>query len=71
MAKVVITLEDLPQGGVKITSEPLAGLLMQKVATDHDISPAEGYAVQALNEIRKVSKKQGNKFGLLLPRVRQ
>jgi hypothetical protein len=68
MALVKITLEDLPDGKVKIVSEPSMEVLMKRLEKISDLSPAEGYAYHALNTIWKTAKSK-DPLKLLLPKV--
>ena len=45
--KLTITLEDLPNGGVFITSDPSLAELCKRAKTPGKMTCAEGYAMQA------------------------
>lgn len=69
MAKIVITIEDLPTKGVKVVAEPNFETMMKMQFSGYELTSAHGYALYALNAIRAESKRQGpTKF--LIPRVK-
>lgn len=69
MAKITLTFEDNPEGGVKVVAEPSFETLMKKMASGHDLTAADGYAISALNTVRKISESNSpNK--ILIPKVR-
>lgn len=70
MAKVTITIEDLPTGGVKVVSDPNFETIMKLHISGHALTAAHGYALAALNEIRAKGKEPGNQLKVLIPRVR-
>lgn len=59
MAKIIITLEDLPEGKIKIVTEPPLKQIIEMDISGHSISPALGMAFKVLNDIRKESKNKG------------
>lgn len=60
MAKVSITIEDVG-GNVKVTLEPTAETLLNKIASHgpESLTAAEAYAMAAANHMRKISKQPG------------
>lgn len=56
MAKVIITIEDNPSGTVKTVATPNFETLAMKIQSGHELTPAEGYALAAINRIVEVSK---------------
>lgn len=58
MPKVVIEIEDMPDGKVKTTLKPNFETIMSKWDSHGDISPAEGFALTAANAIRAAAKSQ-------------
>lgn len=68
MAKVVITIEDAPNNMVKVVSEPNFETVMNMHDAGHTLTSAHGYALLALNAIRKESKKN-EPTSILLPKV--
>jgi hypothetical protein len=59
MAKIVITIEDAPDGRVKMVSDPSFETMMKMDLSGEKMTPAIGYAFCAINAIRKASKKIG------------
>lgn len=70
MAKVTITIEDLPNGRVKAVAEPNYEFLMKVTVNSEDLSPAQAYGVVALNAIRDASKGK-NPLKIIIPNVRK
>ena len=68
MAKVVIEIEDKPDGNVKVTCTPTFETMMKMHVSGETLTSAHGYAFQALNAIRKESKSQ-NPSRILIPRL--
>lgn len=60
MAKVVITIEDIG-GNVKVSMEPTAETLLQKIASHgpESLTAAEAYAMAGVNRMRDLSKQPG------------
>lgn len=56
MAKITFTIEDQPNGSVKTVANPNFETLAMKINSGHEITPAEGYALAAINRIVQVSK---------------
>lgn len=71
MPRIVITIEDMPNGMVKTVSEPNAETLISKIASHgpHSMTPAETYAMAALNHMRDISKRIGERTTILIPRI--
>ena len=59
MAKAVITFEDLPNGKVKVVSEPNFETLMAMDLSGNSLTAAHGYLFSVLNHITKLSKQNG------------
>jgi len=57
LAKVIVTIEDNPDGTVKITAEPNFETIAMKAESGNDPTAAETYALLALRKIRDASKK--------------
>jgi hypothetical protein len=68
MAKITIEIEDLPDGGVKVTPSPKYEELMM-IAKHGKCESSHGYAFCALNAIRKESKSQQPSL-IKIPRIR-
>jgi hypothetical protein len=69
MARVVITIEDQPNGTVKVVAEPNFATMAQMTASGHELTSAHGYALRALNSIREAAKEQSNTLGIIIPRI--
>lgn len=70
MAKVIITIEDLPNGKVKTTFEPSIESLIKKTVSGHDYTSAEGYAMFVQRQIREISKKLGSTIPVFVPKLK-
>lgn len=68
MAKVVITIEDMPDGKVKVVSDPNFETMMVMHDSGHPLTAANGYAFTALNAIRNEAKRQGP-TRIFVPRI--
>lgn len=68
MAKVTITLEDNPEGGVKCVADPSYEILMTIHTSGHEWTSAQAYAMFVLNQLRKESKNQ-KPTKILIPRI--
>lgn len=60
MAKVQITIEDLPDGKVKVVAEPNFETLMAMDISGSKLTAAHGYLFSTLNHITKLSKQNGS-----------
>lgn len=58
MALVTITIEDTPDGRVRVVATPNFETMMQMNASGHSLTSAHGYALKALNAIRDESKRR-------------
>lgn len=56
MSKVVLEIEDKEDGNVKTVAYPSFEALIQKLNSGHKLTPAEGYALAAINRIMEVSR---------------
>lgn len=56
MARVVITIEDI-DGKVKVVAEPNFETMLKMEVSGAGMTSAHGYAITALNAIRRESKK--------------
>lgn len=69
MAKVVITIEDSPDGNsVKVEATPKMETMFLMLNSGHELTPAQGYAFKALNAMRVASREQGPNR-ILVPRI--
>jgi hypothetical protein len=55
MARVTITIEDLPAGKISVRAEPNLATIA-KMRIDQELTPAEQTAVMALREIQRAFK---------------
>lgn len=69
MARIVITVEDQPDGTVKVAAEPNFMQMAQMNSSGHSLTSAHGYAMRALNAIREASREQSNRLGIIIPRI--
>ncbi len=57
MAKVIIEIEDLPDGKVKVVATPNFESMALMIQSGTEASPAQGMALFAINRIREESKR--------------
>ena len=69
MALVTITVEDSPNGKVKVVADPSFETMAKMEISGHGLSSAHGYALVAINAIRKMSKEQSNDLIVSLPKI--
>lgn len=69
MARVIITIEDAPDGTVKVVAEPSFMQIAQMEASGHKLTSAHGYAMRAMNAVRDASREQSNTLGIWIPKV--
>jgi hypothetical protein len=70
MAKITITVEDLPNGKVKIEAKPNYLEIMAKDISGNHLTAADGYALAMLNRAREVSRQNGPTNLVKIPRIR-
>jgi hypothetical protein len=68
MPKITITIEDKPGDLVEVIFTPTCEMLIQKHASGHGLTSAEGYALFVANRLREASKQQGS-LRILIPRI--
>lgn len=68
MAKVTITIEDLPNGKVKCVSDP-SFEKMCRIAKAEQLTSAHGLAIVALRNVYEVSRKQGSILTIPVPKA--
>ena len=68
MARVVIVIEDLPDGKFRIKSDPSMETLSKVLDGKKAVTPAEGHAYFMLNTLWK-QVKSGDSLRLLLPKL--
>lgn len=69
MAKVTITIEDMPNGKIQIISTPNFMQMVKLTENGIGLTDAEGYAVALLNHARKISKSQTPDNKIYIPRI--
>ena len=69
MAKVIITIEDLPNDKVKTTCSPSFETMMRMHLSGTRLTAAHGYALAAINKIVEEAK-NGCPSRILIPRTR-
>lgn len=69
MSKVVITLEDIGDNKVKVVCEPTFETMAFMVNSGNQLTAAQGYALAAINAIRKAAREQSNKLPFFIPRI--
>lgn len=67
MARIVITIEDLPNDKVKIEANPNFETMMAMDLSGQTLTSAHGYAFSALNHVRKIA--QQNSIIREIPRL--
>jgi hypothetical protein len=71
VAKVEITIEDIPGNKVSIKSNPsMETMIKMEISGSNELTSAHGYAYACLNEIRKLSKSQDPTNKLIIPRLK-
>lgn len=68
MARVTITIEDLPGNKVKVEANPNFETMMKMIDAGHDMTSAHGLALAMVNRAREESKKRGPQK-IWVPRV--
>lgn len=68
MAKITITIEDLPGNKVSVKAEPTLETMFKMELAGDSLTSAQGYAFTALRAIREESKKQ-TPTKIIIPRV--
>lgn len=69
MATITITIEDSPDGKVRIKSDPSFEIMASMDLSGHDLTPAHGYAFAMLNKAREVSKSADPTNLIHIPRI--
>jgi hypothetical protein len=69
MAKVTVTFEDLPNGKVKVVSDPSVETFFKIDISGHALTSAQGYALSAINHIHKASKDKDTSLNIKMPKV--
>lgn len=61
MARVIIILEDQPNGRVAIKSEPEAETVVKMIKSGHKTTPAEDYALLVRTLLKRISERMDAK----------
>lgn len=69
MAKVTITIEDLPNGKVRCVSSPNFET-MCRMAKAEQLTSAHGLAIVALRNVHEAGREQGSILTIPIPRAR-
>lgn len=70
MAKVSITIEDKDNGKVSVICTPQMSELIGLEISGQGTTSAQGYAIAALNAIRKISKENQSKIMVGIPQLK-
>lgn len=68
MAKIVLTFEDGPNDTVKVVAEPSFETMMMMNRSGHELTSAHGYALCAINAVRRESKSK-ERTKILIPKL--
>lgn len=68
MARIVIVIEDKPEGRVRVVSDPTFETMANMKQSGHAWTAAHGYALSCINHLTAVSKKMGP-LQVRLPRI--
>jgi len=68
MAKVTMTFEDTGRGTVRIVSDPNFETMMKMEVSGQGLTSAHGYAIAAMNALRKKSKEVKDS-GIIIPKL--
>lgn len=69
MAKVTITIEDMPNGKVKVECKPKVEQMLGLLDNGTGLTAAEGYAFSALRKLLKDSDENDKEYkGIVVPR---
>lgn len=66
---VTLTFTDTPDGKVKVVSDPSFETMCQMEISGHGLSSANGYALLAINAIRKAAKSKDIDQKVFIPRI--
>jgi hypothetical protein len=69
MAKVTITIEDAGNGRVKTVCDPSVETMMKMDTSGAGLTSAQGYALLALNTIRKESRRSDSNLLIHMPKI--
>lgn len=69
MAKIIITVEDMPNGNVKIVSNPTFEEIAKKDLSGETLTNADGYAIAMLNRARQIGKSTESTNIIQIPKI--
>ena len=69
MAKIIITIEDKADGTVAVVANPNFETMMKRNQSQSDLTAAHGYALCAIDAIRKAAKEESGKLPIYVPRI--
>jgi hypothetical protein len=70
MAKITITIEDLPNGNVSIVANPtVEEMIKGTMSNARGFTAAEGYAMGLCNKAQEISREMASKLKVLVPRM--
>lgn len=69
MARCVIVIDDIGNGKVKVVATPNFETMGKMDLSGHTLTAAHGYALTALNAIRRASKDQKHQLRVGIPRL--
>ena len=70
MARIVITIEDSPNGKVKIVSNPTFETMALMLNSGEEMTSAHGYALAMINTVRRESKSNDPVTKIWMPKVK-
>lgn len=70
MAKITITIEDAPDGSVRLVSNPTMETFFKMDLSGSTLTPSQTYALAMLNRAREVSRQRSDQVAIHIPRVR-
>lgn len=69
MAKITITIEDLPNGKVKVVADPSFETMASMIVSGENMTSAHGYAMTCIKAVRQESKSKDPQTIIQLPRL--
>jgi len=69
MAKIVITIEDMPNGNVSIKASPTFEEIAKKDLSGETLTNADGYAIAMLNRARQIGKSTESTNLIQIPKI--
>ncbi len=69
MAKIIITVEDLPNGKVSVVANPSFETMCKIHVSGNTLTSAHGYAMTMMRVVRDVAKSQQKGIIVGIPRI--